>query len=64
NASEEMIEQLQARLEDNATSTVIINNNLLGKDTFQLNENMIEDIKQLISNIRPFPIIDLTTKDV
>ncbi|CAG8672822.1 12485_t:CDS:1, partial [Acaulospora morrowiae] len=47
----------------NTTPTVMINNNLSGKDTIQLNVNMVKDIKQLISNIRPFPIIDLTTKD-
>ncbi|CAG8787322.1 784_t:CDS:1, partial [Acaulospora morrowiae] len=63
NASEEIIEQLQVRPEANTTPTVIINNNLSGKDTIQLNVNMVEDIKQLIANIRPFPIIDLTTKD-
>ncbi|CAG8545390.1 5003_t:CDS:1, partial [Acaulospora morrowiae] len=55
--------QLQAHLEDNTTPTVMISNNLPDKDTFQLNEDMIEDIKQLISNIHPFSIIDLTTKD-
>ncbi|CAG8558698.1 14440_t:CDS:2 [Acaulospora morrowiae] len=54
---------MQAYRKDNATPTVIISNNLPGKDTFQLNEDMIEDIKQLILNIRSFPIIDLTTKD-
>ncbi|CAG8439221.1 9027_t:CDS:2, partial [Acaulospora morrowiae] len=63
NAPEKIIEQLQAHPEVNATSTVMIGNNLPDKDTFQLNENMIEDIKQLISNICPFPIIDLITKD-
>ncbi|CAG8756660.1 9683_t:CDS:1, partial [Acaulospora morrowiae] len=63
NTSEEIIEQLQARPEANTTPTVMINNNLSGKDTTQLNVNMIEDIKQLIANICPFPIIDLTTKD-
>ncbi|CAG8770643.1 12863_t:CDS:1, partial [Acaulospora morrowiae] len=63
NASKEIIEQLQARSEANTTPTVMINNTLSGKDTIQLNVNMVEDIKQLISNICSFPIIDLTTKD-
>ncbi|CAG8793993.1 2631_t:CDS:1, partial [Acaulospora morrowiae] len=55
--------QLQAYPEANTTPTVMINNNLSGKDTIQLNVNMVEDIKQLILNIRPFLIIDLITKD-
>ncbi|CAG8765041.1 2970_t:CDS:1, partial [Acaulospora morrowiae] len=54
---------MQAHPEANTTPTIMINNNLSGKDTIQLNVNMIENIKQLIANIRPFPIIDLTTKD-
>ncbi|CAG8476457.1 6914_t:CDS:1, partial [Acaulospora morrowiae] len=54
---------LQVHTEDNTTPTVLINNNLPGKDTLQLNEDMVEDIKQMISNIRPFSIIDLSTKD-
>ncbi|CAG8725057.1 13695_t:CDS:2, partial [Acaulospora morrowiae] len=41
-------EQLQARPEANTTPTIMINNNLPGKDTIQLNVNMVEDIKQLI----------------
>ncbi|CAG8716325.1 11377_t:CDS:1, partial [Acaulospora morrowiae] len=40
NASKEIIEQLQVHPEANATLTIMINNNLSGKNTIQLNVNM------------------------
>ncbi|CAG8793729.1 2179_t:CDS:1, partial [Acaulospora morrowiae] len=47
----------------NTIPIVMIDNNSLIKNILQLNKNMIEDIKQLITNIHPFPILNLTTKD-
>ncbi|CAG8792017.1 13248_t:CDS:1, partial [Acaulospora morrowiae] len=63
NAPEEILEQLQEHSEPNTIPIVTIDNNSLTKNILQLNKNMIEDIKQLIINIRPFPILNLTTKD-